>query len=111
VVLGRAGVVAACEDSGRGPAAQLLHDRRGVLTVAADDRDVEHGYLGLGRVTPGRDAVLAEDGELAVQRADVRGKVAAVSEPGGDGQRAFLAAAADDDRDPRHRPRVAGGFR
>jgi len=33
------------------------------------------------RVAPGRHAVLAEDGELAVQRGDVRGKVAAIAEP------------------------------
>jgi hypothetical protein len=54
---------------------------------------------------------LAEDGKLAVQRAEVRGKVAAVAELGGNGQRSFLAAAADDDRDPCHRPGVASGFR
>src|SRR5580698_1289916 len=79
--------------------------------TAADDRDVEHGHLGLRRVTPGRRAVLAEDGKLAVQRGDVRGKIAAIAEPGGDGERPLLAATADDDRDPRHRPRVAGRFR
>src|SRR4029077_20662374 len=94
-----------------GPAAQFLHDQCGILTITADDRDVEHGHLGLRRVTPGRHAVLAEDGELAVQRGDVRGKIAAIAEPGRNGQRSFLAATADDDRDPRHRPRVAGGYR
>ena len=99
VVVGSTGVVALGESSGGGPAAQLLHDRCGIFTVAADDWDVEHGHLGLRWVTSGLQAVLAEDGELAVQRADVRGKVAAIAEPGGDGQRPLLAAAADDDRD------------
>jgi FGGY family of carbohydrate kinases, C-terminal domain len=100
VLVGRAGVVALGEGGGSSPAAQFLHDRRGILTIAADDRDVEHGHLGLRRVTPGRRAVLAEDGKLAVQRGNVRGKVAAIAEPGRDGQRPLLAAAADDDRDP-----------
>jgi len=99
VVVGGAGVVAAGVGGGGRPAAQLLHDRRGVLAVAADDGDVEHGHLGPRRVTPGRHAVLAEDGELAFQRIEVGGKIAAIAEPGRDGQRALLAAAADDDRD------------
>ena len=107
---GLAGVVALGEGGGSRSTAQLLHDRCGILTVAADDRDVEHGHLGLRWVTPGLQAVLAEDGKLAVQNADVRGKVAAIAEPGGDRQRSFAAAAADDDRDPRQRPRAAGGF-
>jgi hypothetical protein len=111
VVLGDARVVAPGEDSGRRRAAQFLHHRTGLLAVAADDRDVEHGHLGLRWITARLQAVLAEDGELAVQHAEVRGKIAAIAEPGRDGQRPLLAAAADDDRDLRHRPRIAGGFR
>ena len=99
MVLGGAGVVALGEDRGAGPAAQVFHDRSGVLAVAADDGDVEHGRLDLRGIAPGLQAVLAQDGELAVQRADVGGKIAAVAEPGGDPQRALLAAAADDNRD------------
>jgi hypothetical protein len=76
VLVGGTRVVALGEGGGGGPAAQSLHDRCGVLTVAADDRDVEHGHLGLGWVAPGLQAVLAEDGKLAVQRAEVRGKIA-----------------------------------
>jgi hypothetical protein len=100
VVLGGARVVAPGEGSGGGRAAQFLHYRAGVLAVAADDRDVEHGHLGLRWITARLQAVLAEDGELAVQHAEVRGKIAAIAEPGRDGERPLLSAAADDDRDP-----------
>src|SRR5215471_14728098 len=108
VVVGGAGVVALGEGRGGGAAAQFLHDRCGVLAVAADDRDVQHGDFDLCGIAPGGGAVPAQDGELAVQRAGVGRKVAAIAEPGGDGQRAPLTGTADDDRDPRHRPRIAG---
>ena len=49
--LGAAMAVALGEGGGRSPAAQLLHDRCGILTVAADVRNVEDGHLGLRRVT------------------------------------------------------------
>ena len=99
VVVGGAGVVALGKRRGSGSAAEFFHDRSGVLAVAADDGDVEHGDLDLRGIAPGLHAVLAQDGELAVQRAQVGGKIAAVAEPSGDPQRALLAAAADDDRD------------
>src|ERR1700736_4184673 len=96
VIVGSAGVVALGEGGGGGSAAQFFHDRSGVSAVAADDGDVEHGHLDLRWIAPGLHAVLAQDGELAVQGAEVGGEVAAVAEPGGDLQRALLAAAAND---------------
>ena len=63
------------------------------------------------RIPPGLHAVLPEDGQLAVQRGDVRAQIAAITQPGGDGQRALLATAADDDGDRRGRARVARGLR
>src|SRR5712691_11185974 len=99
MVIGGTSVVPLGEGRGGGPAAQFFHARSGVLAVAADDGDVEHGHLDLRGIAPGLQAVLAQDGELAVQRADVGGKIAAIAEPGGDLQGALLAAAADYDRD------------
>ena len=55
--------------------------------------------------------MLAQDGQLAVERGEVGGQIAAVAEPGRDAQRPLLAAAADDDRDLGHRARVAGRLR
>ena len=60
------------------------------------------------RALPAASRCRVQHGELVVEHLEGGRQVAAVTQPGGDRQRAALAVAADDDGDPAGGPRIAG---